>query len=320
MKFTPTKFQGSLAAAGMSLMPFNFLKTSVFKGGDFSLTGLSSQSFSGFENITAYMLTGLMAMFIAIHIVLTLIFLKELLTWLFATKGFFELMKNPLGNSAIFSPLISLPMSMVVLMGPLGFFFPWIGENLQSLMVPAIIFFMGLWFTVISLEVMVLKTMFQEKFDHEKLNFAWLLDILAFGAISLFGSGLATSAANEALGSAAAFMTMFLLLVGIVAFGLKLALLFYQEIRSHEMPDTGVVPAYFLVIPPMCLLWFSFYKIMVFSGKTFGFDISAISFIVIVLAYVTTMLWLVFLLVFLNDYLRDKFLTSKFSPAQWGMV
>lgn len=320
MKFTPTKFQGSLAAAGMSLMPFNFLKTTVFKGGDFSLAGLYSLPYSGFESLTAFILTGLMGVFIIIHFALTLIFLKELLVWLASKDGFKNLMKNPLANSAIFSPLISLAMTMVVFMGPLSFIFPWISENLQSLILSAMIFFVVLWITVISLEIMVVKTMFTEKFEHDKLNFAWLLDILAFGAISLFGSGLATSSLNNDIASAAAFMTMFLLLIGIVAFGFKLIILFHQQIKSNEMPDTGIIPAYFLLIPPMCLLWFSFYKIMVFAGKAYGFDISAISFVIIVLAYTTTMLWLVFVLVFLKDYLRNKFITSKFSPAQWGMV
>lgn len=320
MKFTPTKFQGSLAAAGMSLMPFNFLKTSVFKGEDFSLNGLSSLPFSGFENITAYLLTGLMGIFIALHFVLTIIFLKELFQWLSKTNGFKELMKNPLGNSAIFSPLISLPMSMVVLMGPLGFFFPWIGENMQSLMLPAFIFFAILWVLVISMEIIALRTLFRKQFDHGKLNFGWLLDILALGAVSLFGSGIATSSTNESIASAAAFMTMFLLLAGIAAFGPKLILLFYQEIRTEEMPADGLVPAYFLIIPPMCLLWFSFYKIMAYTGKAFGFDVNAISFAVIVLAYATTMLWLVFLLVHLRDYLRERFINTKFNPAMWGMV
>lgn len=123
MKFTPLKFQGSLAAAGMTLMPFNFLKSTIYKGeGAVTLSKISSFSLSSFEYLMTLFLSVLMFTFIVIHLVLTVIFLKELFVWLFKTNGFNELIKNPLTNTAIFSPLISIPMTMVVVLGPVSFF------------------------------------------------------------------------------------------------------------------------------------------------------------------------------------------------------
>ncbi|PAB60374.1 hypothetical protein CCE28_05625 [Anaeromicrobium sediminis] len=321
MKFTPLKFQGSLAAAGMALMPFNFLKSTVYKGeGVFTLSKISSWSLSSFEYSTTLLLIVLMFAFIAIHLILTVIFLKELFVWLFKTNGFNELIKNPLSNSAIFSPLISISMTMVVILGPVSFFVPQISANMHSLMLPGLIFFIFLWVLLISLEIKVVKTMFTEFFEYDKLNFGWLLDVLAIGAVSLYGSGIATSSNNTIIGSIAAFMTIVSLLIGIVVFALKIALLFHQQIKSKVMPDIHLLPAYFLVIPPMCLLWFSFYKVLVYVNKVYVFDISTISFMIIVFAYVTTISWWIFLIVLLNDYFKNKFITSDFSPAQWGMV
>ncbi|XVE33823.1 hypothetical protein R9X47_13730 [Wukongibacter baidiensis] len=320
-KFTPLKFQGSLAAAGMALMPFNFLKTTVYKGeGAVAFSQLSSLSLSPFEHLKALFLTGLMFTFIVIHLLLTAIFLKELFVWIFKTNGFNELIKNPLANTAIFSPLISISMSMVVVLGPISFFVPQISANMQSLMLPALVFFIFLWGLLISLLVSVFKTIFTESFEYEKLNFGWLLDVLAIGAVALYGSGIATSSNNTMIASIAAFMTIIVLLIGILVFALKVALLFYQQIKSKVMPDTPLLPAYFLIIPPMCLLGFSFYKVLVYVNKVYAFDINAMSFMVIVFAYVATILWWTFLIVLLKDYFKNKFISSNFSPAQWGMV
>lgn len=321
MKFTPLKFQGSLGAAGMALMSFNFMKSTVYKGESVvNFSNLSSLSLSSFEYLMTLVSILLMFAFIIIHFTLTVIFLKELFVWLFKTKGFSQLIKNPLTNTAIFSPLISLPMTMVVVFGPVSFFVPQITTNMQSLMLPALIFFILLWVMLISLKMSVLKTLFTASFDYTKLNFGWLLDVLAIGAISLLGSSIATSSNNSTISGIAAFMTIVLLLIGIVVFALKVALLFYQQIKSKVMPNTNLLPAYFLIIPPMCLLWVSFYKILVYVNKVYGFDISVISFIVIVFAYVTAILWLIFSIVLLKDYLKNQFMLSDFSPAQWGMV
>lgn len=321
MKFTPLKFQGSLASAGITLMAFNFLKSTTYKGeGVVTLSKLSSLSLSSFEYLIALFLIALMFTFIVIHSVLTVIFLKELFRWLFKTNGLNELIKNPLTNTTMFSPLISLPMTMIVVFGPVSYFVPQISTNMQSLMLPSFIFFILLWVLLITLKISVAKIMFTQSFEYNKLNFGWLLDVLAFGAVSLFGSSIATSSNNTMIASISAFMTIVLLSIGIIVFSFKVTLLFYQQIKSKTMPGTNLLPAYFLVIPPLCLLWVSFNKVLVYINKVFDFDISTISFMIIVLAYVISISWLIFSIILLKDYFKNKFITSDFSPAQWGIV
>lgn len=321
MKFTPLKFQGTLAAAGVALMPYVFLKINIFKSeGTISLSELPILSGNTLEYAAALFLIAVMGLFIVIHFTLTAIFLKELVIWLLKPDNFKELMKNPLANSALFSPLISLPMSMVVFFGPVSFFVPQLTENMQSLMLPAFVVFSFLWVILILLELKVVKVFFTESVEHEKLNFGWLLDVLALGAVSLFGSSIADFSKSDLIASSVAFMVMIALLVGISVFVLKIAILFYQQIKSKVMPSINILPAFFLVVPPMCLLGFSFYKLLGYASKTYGFDTNAVSFLIIVFSYLTAMSWFIFSIVLLKEYLKKEFLSADFSPAQWGMV
>jgi hypothetical protein len=321
MKFTPLKFQGTLAAAGVTLMPYIFLKNNVFKGErEISLSKLSLLSNSPLEFATALFLIVTMGLFVIIHFVLTAIFLKELFIWLREPKNFLELIENPLTSSAAFSPLISLPMTMVVFFGPVTFFVPQLTENMQNLMLTAFIIFSLLWAILLSLEMKAAKVFFTKSVDHEKLNFGWLLDVLALGAVSLFGSNIANFANSNFISSTVAFMVMVALFVGIVVFFMKMAILLYQQIKSKIMPGVNILPAYFLAVPPMCLLGFSLYKLLEYASKTYGFDANAISFLIMTFSYLTAMSWLIFSVVLLRRYLEKEFLSSAFSPAQWGMV
>lgn len=295
MKFTPLKFQGTLAAAGVALMPYIFLKINIFKSEEeIFLSKLSLLSNSPLEYATALFLIAVMGLFIIIHFTLTAFFLKELFAWLLKPNDFKELIGNPLANSALFSPLISLPMTMVVFFGPVSFFVPQLTENMQSLMLPAFIIFCFLWVILISLEIKAAKIFFTETVQHEKLNFGWLLDVLALGAVSLFGSSITNYANSNLISSSVAFMVMIALLVGIAVFAMKVTILFYQQIKSRVKPGIKILPAYFLVIPPMCLLGFSFYKLLGYASKTYGFDANAISFLIMVFSYLTAISWFIF--------------------------
>lgn len=78
-----------------------------------------------------------MGSFVIIHLTLTACFLRELIAWLTSLGSFIEILHNPQANASLFSPLISLPMTMIVLFGPVSFFVPQIMENMQDLMTPA---------------------------------------------------------------------------------------------------------------------------------------------------------------------------------------
>jgi hypothetical protein len=321
MKFTPLKFQGTLAAAGVALMPYVFLKINIFKSEeDIALSSLSLLANSPVEYATALLLIAIMGLFIAIHFSLTILFLKELFLWLLKTNDCQKIIKNPLTNAAIFSPLISLPMTMVVFFGPVSFFVPQLTTNMQGLMGPAFIIFSFFWIILLALELKVAQVLATDFVDYGKLNFGWLLDVLAFGAVSLFGSSIVSFADSNLISSSAALMTTITLLVGIVVFAIKVTILVSQQIKAKVMPGINLLPAFFLVIPPMCLLGYSFFKLLGYADKTYAVNTTTISFLVLVFSYLTAISWLIFSVVLLREYLQKQFLASDFSPAQWGMV
>lgn len=321
MSFSPLKFQGTLAAAGVALMPYIFLKTQHFNvNGDFTAAAILPLATSPMEYMTTLFSITVIALFILIHFSLTGLFIRELLAWLLRTRELPILLANPLTNTALFSPLISLPMSMLVFLGPVSLFLPQISASKQSLMVPAFIYFSILWLALLILKVKTVSIFRTTNVDYKKLHFGWLLDVLAFGAVSLLGATLVISTDNSLLAAIMAYMVMVTLLVGIITFFMKLTILIRQQVKSKTMPKIQLLPAYFLVIPPICLLGFSFYKILGYTGKVYVFDERVVAILLIVISYITAIGWFSFSFYILREYLKKRFLSSDFSPAQWGIV
>ncbi|MCB2183090.1 MAG: hypothetical protein KQH63_13730 [Desulfobulbaceae bacterium] len=321
MKFTPLKFQGTLAAAGVALMPYIFLKVNIFKSdGQISLSDLSLLTKPSLEYVAALLLIAVMGSFVVIHLSLSVFFLRELIKWVATSSSFKEILNNPLTNASLFSPLISVPMTMIVLFGPVSFFVPQITENMQLLMAPAFAVFCLLWLPLVILEIKAVQVFLTNQVDYLSLNFGWLLDVLALGAVSLFGSSLVNASENHLISNAAAIMVSISLAVGVVIFAFKMSVLVYLQVKSVAKPTVNILPAYFLFIPPMCLLGFSSFKIMMFTSKSYGVDLSTASFLTMVFSYAGAMTWFVFAIYRLREYLGKEFLSADFSPAQWGMV
>lgn len=321
MKFTPLKFQASLAAGGIALMAFNFLQFAIPHGnGLFKLSDIQWSNLT-MKQMGAYLpLSGIMLVFTVISLILTVIFVKELIEWYFNKKDFNSFMSNPLTNIGIFAPISSLAMTANVIWAPLAFFIPQLSSNIQALMLPSLIFFGLLCLVFIRLEYKVLKIWLSQSVDVNKFNFTWLLDIFAVGLISLTGTGIASMSNNSEIASIAAFGSLFALIIGFFFFMIKLTYLIYLQIKAARLADTPLLPAYFLVIPITCLFGLSFYRIMIYLQSYFSFDIQVPSFLFITLSYTITIGWGIFTIYLLRDYFKKDFYKSKFSATQWGMV
>lgn len=321
MKFTPLKFQASLAAGGVALMPFNYLQFAVPHGK--GLIKLSDFHWAGLTmgQITLYLpLIVIMLAFTVLNLFFTVIFLKGLIQWLANKEEYNKFITNPLANIGIFAPIASLSMTANVIWGPLAFFVPQLSSNIQALMLPALFFFGFLWFMLLRMEFKVLKIWLTQSIDVSKLNFVWLLDVFAFGLVNLTGSGIAAISSNREIASIAAFGSTFTLSIGVFLFITKLAYLIYLQIKSSKLPDKPVLPAYFLVIPITCLFSLSLYRITMYLQTYFAFDVKVSSFFLITFSYVITIGWGIFSVYLLSDYLKKDFAKSEFSPPQWGMV
>ncbi|PLR84908.1 hypothetical protein CVD25_13550 [Bacillus canaveralius] len=319
LKFVPIKFQAALAAGSVALMAFNYLQFAIPHGeGLIKISDIVWSQLSLLHSSLYALLVFIMLASSIANLILTAVFLMGLTQWLGTKNQFTALMDNPLTNITIFVPIASLSMTANVVWGPLAFYIP--GLSIQTMMLPSLIYFGVLWTSLFFLEFKVAKSWFTKPVDISKLNFVWLLDVFAFGLVSLTGTGIASMAENSTIVSLASVSSLFVLSIGVFLFIAKLSFLIYMQIKNAQLPDKPILPAFFLVIPITCLLGLSFYRIMTHLQNVFSFDISVISFYFITVSYVITIGWGIFTVYLLVDYLRKDFYKSQFSPTQWGMV
>jgi len=322
MKFTPLKFQIPLAAGGVALMALNYLQFAVPHGK--GLITLSDMPWAGLTNAQAGLYLPLILIMLAFSVISlgsTAFYLKQLIEWLANKTEYQDFINGPPTKSiAVFVPVASLSMTANVILAPLGFFVPQLSSNLQALMLPALIFFGLLWLAAFRLEFAVLRTWLSRPLEVPQLNFIWLLDVFAFGLVSLTGTGIAALSDSEKLASTAAFASLFTLSLGFFLLVTKLAYLIFLQIKAHELPGKPILPAFFLVIPITCLYGYSFYRIALYLQKYFSFDTRVLSFFFINFSYVVTIGWGIFCLYLLSNYFKKDFLKSDFYPTQWGLV
>ncbi|MBS3970408.1 MAG: hypothetical protein KGZ94_09860 [Clostridia bacterium] len=322
MTFTPFKFQLPLAAGGIALMAFNYLLFAMPHGE--GLITISNVNWTGItlaQGVIYYPLIAIMLVLAAINLLYSIVFVKELIQWLYNKNDYVSFMNGPpIKNIGILVPIASLSMTANVILGPVGFFIPQLSSNLQSMMLPALIFYGLLLFMLLVLELKLLKIWFSQPLDVSKLNFVWLLDVFAFGLVNLTGTGIAAMSSDRVISSIAAFASFLALSVGIFLLIIKLTYLIYLQIKSNELPPKHFLPSYFIVVPITCLFGFSFYRITSYLKTHFAFNVDVFSFFFINFSYAITIAWCIFCLYLLSDYFKTYFYKSDFSPTQWSMV
>jgi len=322
MKFTPLKFQIPLAAGGISLMAFNYLQFAVpygkglVKFSDIVWSGLTPAQLGLYLPLIAIMLV-----FSGISLGSTAIYLRQLRRWLFNRAEYQDFITSPSTKSiGVFAPVGSLSMTANVVLAPLAFFVPLLSANLHALMLPGLIFFWVLSLALFRLEYKLFRTRAQRPLDPIGPNFIWLTDVFAFGLVSLTGSGIAALSANQLIASLAADASLLTLGCGFLLMVAKLAYLFFHQIKTQQLPEKQILPAYFILIPITCLYGFSFHRIMVYLQSYFAFDLGWLSFLIMTFSYVCTLSWGIFCLYLLGNYFKNDFLRCDFAPTQWGIV
>ncbi|SFG77275.1 hypothetical protein SAMN05660649_02658 [Desulfotomaculum arcticum] len=322
MKFSPFKFQLPLAAGGVALMAYNLLLLALpYEEGAFTISNIAWGKLSLGQTVLYYPLILLMLALTIINLLVITVFVKQLIQWLFNKEEYTTFMSGPPTQSiGAFVPIASLSMTACVIFGPLTFFIPELSYNNQSLMLPGLLFYGFLLFMLLALELKLLKIWFSQPLDVAKLNFVWLLDVFAFGLVNLTGTGIAAMASDKVISSTAAFASFLALTIGGFLLITKLSYLIYLQIKANDLAPKPVQPSYFLIVPISCLFGFSFYRITLYLQTHFKFNVEVLSFFFINFSYVITIGWIIFSLYLLNDYFKNYFYKSDFSPTQWSMV
>ena|SRR3989339_577526 len=322
MQFTPLKFQVPLAMGGVALMAFNYLQFAIPHGeGLITMSDVASAGLTTNQLWLYLPLIVIMLAFSVLNLGFILVYLKQIMQWLANKPKYQEFMTGPPTlNVGIFVPIASLSMTACVLLAPIAFFIPQLSSNGQAMMLLGLIFFGTLWLILFRLEFKVLKIWLSHPLDATKLNFVWLLDVFAFGLVSLTGTGIAAMSQNVTIASIAAVASLFTLIFGLFLLVAKLSYLFYLQMKAESLPGKHVLPAYFILIPISCLFGFSFYRVMIYLQSYYLFDMKVLLFFSITFPYIITIGWGLFCVYLLSDYLRKDFLKSEFAPTQWGMV
>jgi len=320
-KFNPLFFQASLAAGGVALMPFNFLQFGIpHEKGLIKFSDIIWNQLSMIQSLFYGLLVSVMLISVIVHFVLTSVFIVMMVGWIRERVPVKKLMSDPYRNVTIFPIIGSLAMSANVLWAPTGFFLPVVSGGLQSLMMPSLVFFFGLWIVAFTLQFKVLKSWFSKGIDFKKYNFVWLLDVFAFGLVSLTGSGIAITSGNENIAALASIATSVAIAFGFVLLIVKLIHLIASLFRVRKLPDAPLLPAFFLVIPITCLYGLSTYRLMGYYSKLYHFSLESMQPLILNLSYAITALWLVSTVYLIRVYLINHFLDSKYAATQWGMV
>lgn len=323
MQFTPLKFQLPLAAGGIALMAFNFLEFAIPHGegmvkmADIASAGLTTAQFGLYLPLIV-----IMFVFSTLCIGLTIVYLKQLFQWLTVNRAeYLKFMSGPPTLSVgIFVPVANASMAALVFLAPVQFFIPQLSSNVQEMMLPGLIFFLTLCLIIFSLEFKVLKIWLSQPIDLSRLNFVWLLDVFSFGLLSLIGTGVAVMSKSAPIASSGAIGAAITLAFGICLLVVKLSYLFHLQMKADGLPSENILPAFFILVPISCLYGFSLYREALYLQTHFLFNMEVFLFLILVFSYIIAVVWALFCIYLLSDYLLKVFLKTDFAFPQWAMV
>lgn len=318
--FSPLSFLASLGAGGISVIPFAFLQYSFHTGKGLIHFGLiDHMSLPIAQQLLFFFLEVVMVVFTAIHFILSYQGFRGLLGWV-KTDGYDDFMNDPLRNSAIVAPFLSLAMTANVFIGPIRFFVPYIAKNLQDFMLPALIAVGLLWFFLMQMEIRLLKISFIKSFDVSKIHFGWLLHPFALGMVTVTLTGIAAMSKTASISHTAASLSV---ISGTMAFFLlvvKLISIFKSHFAANGLPEKQFLPSLLIVLPIITLLAISGFRLAHYLHHYFHFQTELLAFAVITVSFAFQTWYLWFGLALLKDYFRKNFFKNEFYMSQWGLV
>ncbi len=319
-KFTPLIFLASLGAGGIAVIPFAILQYMHYTGeGLVKLSDIDFTTFSLMSGTLFWLFVAVMIIFSIIHVVLSIIYFKKL-TKFVKGASYCPFIKDPLKNSAILTPFISLVMTMNVFIGPARFFSPWMAENLQSLMLYAFLFWAGIFVFLLRMEIKLLKTSFEKGFDMTKITFGWLLHPFALAMLTVTGMGIAAMAQDAEIAHWAAFMSLVSGSMGIFLLIVKTIAIFQRHFEADGLGEKQFLPSFLIVIPNVTLYALSAFRFGHYLEHHHGFHLDAYFVIIIAFAFAFETWYMIFGLALLKDYFKKHYFKKEFYVTQWGFI
>lgn len=318
-KFSPLIFLSSLGAGGIAVMPFVLMQYTIEHGkGLISRTQLWSQNIIGLKAFYFFSLEGIMLVFIFLHFVLSFLFFIKLAKWI-KSGAHRELIDNPLKNTAILAPFISLLMTMNVFIGPIRYFVPLMQINFQSMFLPAFLFWSLMFAVILFWEIKLLGISFKKGFDISRINFGWLLHPFLLGMLTVIGTGIAAMSENGSIASLAAFMSLISGSMGLFLLLVKMVVLFKSHFSAPGLPEKQFLPSFLIVVPNITLFAISAFRLGHFLERHQGFHLDSYFYLVVGLAFAFEIWYMLFGFSLLLSYFK-KYHFKEFYVTQWGFI
>ncbi len=319
-QFNPLTFLASLGAGGTSVAPFVYFQYAVPH--DKGLTTYSqviNNASSALSQGIFYFMIGIMIVFAALHIVLTIKLLRDLFSWR-KTQDYKEYIIDPQRNTTIMAVFTSIGMLFNVFIGVIRFFVPALHENFQALMLPALIAWAILWFLIMHTEIIILKSAFEKDFDLSKLSFGWLMQSFALGMITVSGTGLAAMAHASNIAHIAAFLSMISGSMGLFLLFVKLISVFNSHFSMSGMPERQFLPSFLIVVPITTIYAISFFRMGHYLEHHFGYHLQAYYTVVIALPFTFQTWYFAFGVSMLKNYFKKDFFRKEYYVTLWAFI
>ncbi|AKH32823.1 hypothetical protein XF24_00490 [candidate division SR1 bacterium Aalborg_AAW-1] len=320
LSFSPLVFLMALGAGGIAVIPFALMNYSVdHPKGLIALKHilpLLDSSMGWFY----YILMAIMIVFGVTHIVLMIQFFIQYIRWI-KTPQAQEYKNDPLRNAGLTAPILATAMTFNLFIGVIRFFIPVLSENLQSLMLPALIAWGILWIITMKYTLVLVKKAFSTSFDMEKITFSRLLIPFTIGMVTVVGTGIAALAKDTMIAHTAAFFSLTSLMYGIFLFITKIITLFQKHFSDKNgLPNKHAMPGVLSVIPAMTLFGISTFRLLHYYGNQTGQHVESLTFFVIMGAFAFQTRYMLFGFTILKDYLTAEFWKKEFYLTMWGLI
>ncbi len=318
--FNPLSFLASVGSGGVAVAPFVFFQYTIPHGkGLISLSQVMAHGSETGSTALYLLLMGIMLVFGVLHFVLTGSLLNKLIEYR-KTPDYKEYISDPQRNTSILAVYTSLGMTFNVFIAVIRYFVPYLQQNFQSLMLPALIVWSVLWLFLMRTEINVLKSAFEKNFDLAKLSFGWLLHPFALGMVTVAGTGIAAMAKDPTIAHIAAFMTFTSGSMGIFLLFVKLFSIFQSHFTMKGMPERQFLPSFLVVIPITTLFAIIMFRLGHYVEHQFGYHFPVFFKLIALIPFAFQTWYFAFGLSMLKNYFKKDFFRKEYYVSLWAFI
>lgn len=318
--FNPLSFLASVGAGGLAVAPFVFFQYTVpHEKGLVTLQQILEHGSQTGNTFFYVMMMAVMVLFGVLHFVLSFNLFAKFIKFR-KSEEYKEYISNPQKNTSLLAVFTSLGMTFNVFIAVIRFFVPFLQENFQSLMLPALIAWSILWLALMSTEIKVLRSAFEKNFDLSKLSFGWLLHPFALGMVTVAGTGIAAMAKDPTIANIAAFMTLTSGSMGVFLLLVKLFSVFQSHFKMNGMPERQFLPSFLIVIPITTLFAISFFRLGHYFEHQFDMHFDLYFKLVTVIPFAFQTWYFAFGISMLKNYFKKDFFRKEYYVSLWAFI